>query len=323
MNHQNADLDEFNNENVLRIIWATFAEYARSPSARSEYFSLIGTTEENSVCGDAFKRCEDERLIQRTPLGSFRRHEDPYIRWDYLPFKRMVLKVYYSALGMGLVLPSDLRPSVDFNLDVFHFTLEGIKYFSGGFISVDDAGYFGQALAELQDRVPTFTDGQRELLLEAQRCLKAGCYRAAIILVGVANEDACSGMVDAIAVNLKMPQNGSSLLLDWNNCCDGTLNFSRRWKSATRILETMKPKLRKIGTGEPWFQWWEMVPGSLSTLGEAVRIARNSAAHNGDRTFSKAEVALLLSAMPTQIEMIASITEFLTDPPIDLSGILN
>jgi hypothetical protein len=43
------DLDEFNNSNVLRIIWETFADYARSAAARSssQYFSLMG---EDSVC---------------------------------------------------------------------------------------------------------------------------------------------------------------------------------------------------------------------------------------------------------------------------------
>ena len=83
----------------------------------------------------------------------------------------------------------------------------------------------------------------------------------------------------------------------------------------------MKPKLRKIGKGEPWLQWWEMIPGSLYTVGEAVRIARNNAAHSVDRPFSKAEVALLLSSMPIQLEMIASITAFLTNPPIDLAAV--
>jgi hypothetical protein len=58
-----------------------------------------------------------------------------------------------------------------------------------------------------------------------------------------------------------------------------------------------------------------MVPGSIYTLGEAVRMARNTAAHDSNRLFSKAEVALLLSAMPTQLEMVSSITEFLKSPP--------
>jgi hypothetical protein len=64
-----------------------------------------------------------------------------------------------------------------------------------------------------------------------------------------------------------------------------------------------------------------MIPGSLYTLGEAVRIARNTAAHDSNRLFSRAEVALLLSAMPTQLEMISRITEFLKSPPPHLMPI--
>ena len=60
---------------------------------------------------------------------------------------------------------------------------------------------------------------------------------------------------------------------------------------------------------------WETVPGSLHTVGEAVRISRNAAAHDTKRKFSKAEVALLLGAMPTQLEMIANLTELLENPP--------
>ena len=242
---------------------------------------------------------------------------------DYAPFRHVVLKIYNAALGMGLVLPSRLSEPLNWNPSngVFHFTSEGIKYFAGGFISVDDSGYFGQALTKLQERIPLISAGQRELLLEAHRCLKAACYRAAMVLIGVANEDACLALVDGLSANLKAPPSGNPILQDWNNCCNGNLVLANRWKPAIRILESMKPKLRKAGKGEPWWQWWEMVPGSLYTVGEAVRIARNTAAHSVDRTFSKAEVALLLSSMPVQLEMIGNLTSFLTDPPIDLAAV--
>ena len=94
-----------------------------------------------------------------------------------------------------------------------------------------------------------------------------------------------------------------------------------RWKPGIRILEEIKNKIRKSGKGESWFQWWEMIPGSLYTLGEAVRIARNTAAHDSNRLFSRAEVALLLSAMPTQIEMLSNIIEFLKFSPPHLQPI--
>lgn len=305
MHHQHGDLDQFNNVDVLRVVWDIFGDYAKSPSAASssEHFSLMG---KDSVCSHAFNRCKGEGFIPQSVQ-----------RWNYSPFMHIVLKVYHSALSMGLVLPSRLDQGLNWGLEsgAFHFTSEGIKYFSGGFISVDDPGYLGGALIELQERLSAITDGQREMLLEAQRCLKAGCYRAAMVLIGVANEDACLGLVDAIPLNLCVVSNGNPLLQDWNNCCLQTLAFSTRWKSTVRILESVKPKLRKFGKGEPWWQWWEMIPGSLNTVGEAVRVARNTAAHSVDRPFSKAEVALLLSSMPTQLEMVASLTTFLTTPP--------
>lgn len=311
MRHQGPDLDQFNNTDVLRVVWDLFAELARSPAAgsSSEHFMLMGN---DSVCSDAFERCKEQGLIPQNVQ-----------RWIYPPFKHIVIKVYHSALTMGLVLPSRLDQALDWSksFEPFHFTSEGIKYFSGGFVSVDDPGYFCEALEALRTRVHSITDGQRELLLEAQRCLKSGCYRAAMVLIGVDNEDACLRLVDAIPLNLKGPTTGTALLQDWNNCCNTTLAFSIRWKSAVRILESVKPKLRKVGKGKPWLQWWEMIPGSLYTVGEAVRIARNAAAHSVDRSFSKAEVALRLSSMPTQLEMIASITEFLTNPPIDLAAV--
>lgn len=313
MNRQNSGVDEFNNADVLRIVWKMFAEYARRPTVGSSlmYFWLFG---DNSFCKDTFERCKAEKLVPENVQRW---------QWQYPPFKHVVFKIYNTAISMGLILPANLDESLNWGLDngVFHFTSEGIKYFSGGFISVDDSGYFGQALTELQERIPLIGDGRRELLLEAHRCLKAGCYRAAMVLIGVANEDACLALVDAVPANLKAPSNGNPILQDWNNCCNTDLTFSHRWKSAVRIFESVKPKLRKLGKGEPWWQWWEMIPGSLYTVGEAVRIARNAAAHSVDRPFCKAEVALLLASMPIQLEMIASITAFLKEPPIYLTAV--
>ena len=82
----------------------------------------------------------------------------------------------------------------------------------------------------------------------------------------------------------------------------------------TEYFEAMEPS----DHGESWWPWWEMVPGSLYTIVEAVRLARNAAAHDTSRKFSKAEVALLLAAMPTQLEMVASLTSFLQNPPSNL-----
>jgi hypothetical protein len=238
--------------------------------------------------------------------------------------KHIVLKVYYSALNMGLLLPSRLDQELDWNqaAGVFHFTEDGVKYFSEqGFISIHDPGQLAQVLQDLKQRTPVIEDGQIELLLEAQRCIRAGCYRAAMVVMGVASEDACLKLIDAIPTNCQAPAADSPLHGDWSNCTNSSSAFAARWKPAIRLLDAIKAVLRSPARGEPWWQWWELVPGSLFTVGEAVRLARNAAAHNPKRKFTKAEVALLLAAMPTQLEMIANLTDFLTNPPAHLKPV--
>lgn len=307
-----ADLDRFNRSEVLQVVWDTFAELSRSSEApnSSSCFYLEG---QGRVFDLAFRNCSEAGLIPKDVL-----------RYEYPPFKHIVLKVYHSAMNMGLLLPYRLDQALDWSArsGPFHFTTEGGNYFSGGFISIDDPGYLGRALQELQQRLPTIEDGQIELLLEAQRCIKASCYRAAMVVMGVANEDSCLALLDAISMNCNAPATGSPLYQDWNSGCNASLAFTRRWKPATRLLEGIKKAIRISGKGEPWWQWWEMIPGALYTVGEAVRVARNSAAHNTDRTFSRAEVALLLAAIPTHMEMVANITDFLQNTPPGIAPIM-
>jgi len=278
------DLGEFSTPEALRVVWATFAELARQPKAMdsSTWYRLDG---QDSVAHIAFDRCCEAGLIPPNVQ-----------RFDYPPFKHIVLKVYYSALSMGLVLPSNLTQALDQNAHIgpFHFTADGVGYFSEGFISIDDPGHLGEVFQELKKRIPAFEDGQVELLLEAQRCIRSGCNRAGMVVMGVASEDSCIALLDAIPLNCQAPGSGSPLHGDWANCCNATLNFTRRWKPAIRILEAIKRNIRPVGHGESWWPWWEIIPGSLHTVGEAVRIARNAAAHDTTRKFTKAEVSLLL-----------------------------
>jgi hypothetical protein len=310
---QDSKLDEFNRIEALRLIWTTLSKLALKTESISStnYFRLfgIGSYGEDSFCHQAFQDCNDAGLIPNSVHNP-----------DYGPFKHIVLKVFYSALNMGLVLPSNLGQSFAWDLDSFpfHFTTEGRDYFSEGFISVDDPGYLGESFKILQQRIPAINDGQIELLLEAQRCLKSGCYRAAIVVIGVANEDLCIELLDSIPIHCQKPSTGNQLEQDWKICINNLNTFSARWKSGVAILESIKGKFRKAGRGQSWGQWWELVPRSLFTLGEAVRMARNAAAHDKDRSFSRAEVALLLSAMPTHLEMISNLTEFLKQPPSNL-----
>ncbi len=302
--NSSVDLEKYNRIEVIRIIWDSFGELARMPRS---IVPDVGYTLLTDIHKRAFMKCEEGNLIDHNNrLGP-----------NNLAFKHMLLKVYYSAITKGLILPSQLDQALTWNIDrgIFHFTTEGIKYFSNGFISLDDPGYLGASLKELQQRFPRIGNGQIELLIEAQRCVKSGCFRAGMIVIGVANEDICLDLLEAITKGCLPPGSGTHLSGDWNKVSNSALPFFSRWKSGIKILENIKKKLPKPKKEESWDKWWELIPGSLNTLGEAVRISRNTAAHDASKSFSQAEVALLLSAMPIQIEMVANITEFLTDPP--------
>jgi len=246
---------------IINIVWETFAELARSDKALEKNFTLEGfagfehipPTSVYEISFNKWKPRESQVYIPR---------EDP-------AFKHIVRKVYFAAISMGLIIPGTVSQDLGWNQQqgAFQFTLEGIKYFSNGFISIDDPGHLGKALKELQNRLPSIDDGKIELLLESQRCIKAGCYRAGMIVMGVANEDMCLELLDSIPLNCTPPPSKSKLHADWNNCNNSTHSFSKRWKAGIRILEEIKNNLRKVSKGESWSQWWEMVPGSIYTLG--------------------------------------------------------
>lgn len=241
MAQQRADLDRFTNPELLRVVWETFAEIARSPQAldSSEHFNLDG---EGGLFELAFDRCRGLGLIP------------PDVRrYEYPPFKHIVLKVYYSALNMGLLLPSRLDQALDWNAShgTFHFTADGVNYFRQGFVSIDDPGHLGEVLLELKERFPSIEDGQIELLLEAQRCVRSGCNRAGMVVIGVASEDSCLALIDAIPLNCQSPSSTSPRHGDWTSCTNSILNFTRRWKPAVRILEEIKKRFALQAPAHP------------------------------------------------------------------------
>ncbi len=150
MPQQDTSLHEFNTPEILRVIWETFAGFARSPGARntSKHFSIVG---DRNIYDTAFENCNAAGLIpQRTN------------KWSCPSFQHIVLKVYHSAINMGLVIPHAPHQALDWNQvnGAFHFTDEGIRYFSEGFISIDDPGYLGETLFELKGRTDLIEDGR-------------------------------------------------------------------------------------------------------------------------------------------------------------------
>ena len=109
-------LDEFNRIEALRVIWTTLSKLALKTESISSknYFRLfgIGSYGEDSFCHQAFQDCNDAGLIPNSVHNP-----------DYGPFKHIVLKVFYSALNMGLVLPSNLGQSLPGILILSRFIL--------------------------------------------------------------------------------------------------------------------------------------------------------------------------------------------------------
>ena len=184
------DIYRLDTMEVAKIVWDTFAEFAKF-SDSSEYFTLEESapphTPPTSIYEIAFNKWKPPQSEV-----SVQRKDDS--------FKYVVRKVYYTAISMGLIIPGRIRQEFNWGYSsgfgLFQFTLEGINYFSNGFISVDDPDYLGVALKELQKRLPSIDDGKIELLLESQRCIKAGCYRAGMVVMGVASEDMCVQLLD-------------------------------------------------------------------------------------------------------------------------------
>jgi len=305
------DICEFDKPEVVRVIWDCFAELARRPEASdvNSYFHLFLDNERHeSVIKMSFEKCREANLTAN--MSHFR----------YPPFRHAVQKVFEVVKSMGLILPgkADQKPDWGQEFGVFHFTSEGLRYFQGGYVCVDDPGHLAEVLRDLQSHHSQISDGQIELLLEAQKCMRAGCYRAAMVLIGVANEDICIGLLDTLASYPKPPTKKAALWNYWAEAKNTNNHFTKRWKPGLRILEKLKEDLRAMGRGKEWWKWWEVVPRPLAALGEAVRIARNAAAHEAERRFTKPEVGLLLAALPMALEAVCEIQVFLATPPEDV-----
>ena len=83
------------------------------------------------------------------------------------------------------------------------------------------------------------------------------------------------------------------------------------------MLESAKQGLWKAyGALRPdWWRIWEPLPGAIQPYAEAVRIARNTAAHSVDDIFTPAQVGLLLASLPTMLGVISELAAFLKTPP--------
>lgn len=228
-----------------------------------------------------------------------------------------VRSVIADAVASGLAVPGRADQVADWNSRnlTFQFTPTGRRVLGEGAVVLHDAGSLRAALTTAcADGLLAVEDHEIELLAEAQHCWQNSCFRAAAVLIGLANEARCLALVNAMVAVLPNPTSQPAIQ-DLTAARDANKLFTARWRPALRLLDGCRKALRQAGHGQSWWEPWEGVPGTLSTLGEAVRLTRNTAAHDPHQTFGRHDVALLLAAMPHQIALVSSLTAFFAAVP--------
>lgn len=228
-----------------------------------------------------------------------------------------VRSVVADAIASGLIVPGRADQRANWNDEhiEFQFTPTGRRVLGAGAVVLHDNGSLRAALVAARTAgTLAVEDHEIELLAEAQNCWQNSCFRAAAVLIGLANESRCLALVDAMAAVLPNPA-APAAIRDLTDARDANRAFTARWRPTLRLLEGCRSQLRAAGRGQPWWEPWEGVPGTLSTLGEAVRLTRNTAAHDPHQSFGRHDVALLLAAMPHQIAFVSALTSFFRAVP--------
>jgi len=229
-----------------------------------------------------------------------------------------VREVFYTAQHLGLIVPGRLGQDLDYNshYGAYQFTTRGLAFFRNGEISLSAPGLLIERVREVTAG-GTLDPGIVPLVEEAQRCWAMGCLRASMVMIGLASEEVCTGLLDELCKYPSPPSKGDKLYPDWEKLNNEALSFYTRWQSGLALLESVKLGLRKAhGASRPdWWRIWEPLPGAIQPYAEAVRIARNTAAHSVDDIFTPAQVGLMLASLPTMLEVIAELKEFLQTPP--------
>jgi len=226
---------------------------------------------------------------------------------------------FFDYLSSGLIVLSGPTLGDAHSYGWFHFTERGLHVLAGGSsLLMTQPGSLRAALtARTATGVISLEPYELDLLAEAQDCWQRGLFRAAAVLMGLANESRCLALIDGVCGALPAPTSADRVQ-QLNAARKESSGFTARWRPALQLLEGCRDEVRSHWHGQPWRQAWEGVPGVLETLGEAVRLTRNTAAHEPHQVFGRADVALLLAGMPDQIERIEELRMFFAAPPIRL-----
>ncbi|MCL5036690.1 MAG: hypothetical protein M1269_06170 [Chloroflexi bacterium] len=221
--------------------------------------------------------------------------------------------VYFSAMHLGLIVPND-PANRGLDIEYYNFTHRGLDFFESGEISMSSPGLLPERIQEIIDSF-SLDPGIVPLVEEAYNCWSMGLLRASMVLIGVAVENVCNSLLEAFSKYPSSPLQGTSGYNNWKMMTDETRATYSRWKLASEILKSIKAELGKSYKKPDWWHIWEPVPEAIHPYYETVRIARNEAAHSLENIFTHAQVGLLLASMPSMIEVMVHLTDFLDNNP--------
>lgn len=238
----------------------------------------------------------------------------------YGVLREAVRDVFFEAFHLALITPafhnSEAWPPPSWTYE-FTFTDRGLQFFSGE-VPLWDSTHLSEHLRELRSRGSKLSDAQVALLLEAQRCWKAGCHRAAAVMLGLASEEGAERLLETIEQCLPEAP-ASSLSAKWKILRNPRDPIAKRWAAAMNLLVAERVALQATfqkGSEPAWWEsiWREPIEALDMAVG-TVRSQRNDAAHDAKRLFSGGEIAVLVPSMPVVIDRLAKIDEFLSSPP--------
>lgn len=312
---QSGDFDE---ESIERAVWDAFAALGAAAQADRRprfskdgpYYSIDGHEEQASVharVAKAFGRAATQRgfAIDNAPF--------------YFMESEVRRRVFSELVGMGFVVPGRPGQAIGFDPGSFTFSTRGLAYFgSRTQVALHDPTTFASRAEDLR-KAGIIDDARKAVLLEAHRCWTQGSHRAAMILTGLACEEVALSVVRRLV--LYQPRaTGNQSKVQWSAIDDESKTFTARWNPAIQFMHGLKKWVRDtLGQAHAAWRRVEAHPDWLLPLGEAVRLARNEAAHTADRVPSSGDLTLLLSALPTQLEYLADLRDYLAKNPDNLT----
>jgi hypothetical protein len=233
-------------------------------------------------------------------------------------FRGEVWDVFFDAIRLGLITPGTkaIGPTTLALTDSFQFTDRGHAHFASE-VPLWDSSHMAEFIKGLKSAI---SRSQATLLLEAQRCWKAACYRAAVVMLGLANEEAVESLLSA--VEKQVPQDPSTKVGNaWKELRNTKNKVAARWDAAREILMVVHDQLKAAHVAgkktKPvwWVKTWEYALDPIATGIDGLRTLRNAAAHDPTHMIERGEVEVLFAGLPGLLQRVAGLRRFLRTPP--------